>query len=68
MDGFISYAHDDFDLSVQFRKHLATTERAFDIACWADESINTGHHWDAAIEHAIGKARRSRPAPRRPMG
>ena len=54
--GFISYAHDDFDLFEEFRTHIRATERRWGTAFWADPAINAGYHWNAEIEQKIAEA------------
>lgn len=49
MNGFISYAHEDYKLYLAFRKHLRQIERAFRITFWSDERIETGYHWEDEI-------------------
>jgi hypothetical protein len=40
----------------EFRTHLKSIERAFDIDFWADTSIHAGHQWNTAIQQAIAAA------------
>ena len=56
MKGFISYAHEDQQMFLEFRKHLRTVERGFDVAFWADDSIRAGHHWNAKLQQEISKS------------
>ncbi|HVC63160.1 MAG TPA: toll/interleukin-1 receptor domain-containing protein [Acetobacteraceae bacterium] len=56
MNGFISYAHDDYRLFREFRKNLRAVERAFEIGFWADTSINAGYRWDDEIRGHIDAA------------
>lgn len=56
MHGFISYAHDDIRLFREFRTHLRSVERAFEIDFWADTRINAGYLWDAEIRKHIDAA------------
>lgn len=56
MNGFISYAHDDYGVFGRFKTHLRGVERAFDVRFWSDDRMNAGYHWDAAIRREIDAA------------
>ena len=56
MKGFISYCHSDYGLFKEFRVHLKSVERAFELDTWADDRIRAGYYWNAAIEKAIQAA------------
>jgi hypothetical protein len=56
MRGFISYAHNDYDMCAEFRKHLKALERAFDLTLWMDERIDPGFYWNDSIEQAVSQS------------
>jgi hypothetical protein len=56
MNGFISYAHDDYKIFNEFRPHLRALERAFDVHLWSDQRINAGYHWNNVIIDQIERA------------
>ena len=56
MNGFISYAHEDWQLVKTFRQHLRAVERAFGIAFWCDERMNLGDHWSKEIRYSVATA------------
>jgi hypothetical protein len=53
MKGFISYAHEDIKLVLEFRRHLAAVERAFNLKFWMDDEIKAGRCWRDEIGDAI---------------
>jgi hypothetical protein len=54
--GFISYAHEDYDLCEAFRVHLRASERAWPIRFWADPEIRAGYRWNDEIRREINEA------------
>jgi hypothetical protein len=56
MNGFISYAHDDYEMFGTFKMHLSAVERAFDVSFWSDHRMKAGYHWEATILRQIGAA------------
>ncbi len=54
--GFISYAHDDYELFEAFQIHLRATERRWGIKFWADPGLQAGHRWDPEIQRHIDEA------------
>lgn len=56
MDGFISYAHADNAMFRDFRTHLRSVERAFDIRFWADTSIHAGARWTDEVVRRLNAA------------
>src|SRR5262245_46336128 len=56
MQGFISYAHDDYVAFDKMKTHLRAIERAFNIHFWADKRITPGNYWSTLIANAIETA------------
>lgn len=51
---FISYAHEDKDLQLRLRSHLATLRRSEKISDWSDQELLPGEVWEDKI---VGKLR-----------
>jgi formylglycine-generating enzyme required for sulfatase activity len=49
MQGFVSYAHDDYDDFKLLQKHLKQIELGTGFDFWCDERIDAGYDWDAGI-------------------
>jgi hypothetical protein len=56
MRGFVSYSHEDHELLVGFRPHLAAIRRSFNLELWTDHAIRAGTLWDPEISAAIALA------------
>ena len=56
MQGFISYAHADFEECQAFIKHLTPAARHWGVDFWWDPDLHTGAAWNAAIAAAIAAA------------
>jgi hypothetical protein len=56
MNGFISYAHEDYRVFSEFKIHLKAVERECGVRFWADERIAAGYDWTAEIAKAIAAA------------
>jgi hypothetical protein len=56
MNGFISYAHDDYKIFRTFHPHLRAVERELDVRFWSDHRINAGYNWGTMIRQAIETA------------
>jgi TIR domain len=56
MDGFISYAHDDYRQFRELQSHLKAIERELGVCFWADHRIRAGYDWTVAIEKAVESA------------
>ena len=56
MNGFISYAHDDYRMFRSVRTQMKSVERAFGIRFWSDQRINAGYVWDTEIRRHIDVA------------
>jgi hypothetical protein len=54
--GFVSYAHEDFELFERFLPHKRAIERRWGMTFWADPSIRAGHRWDDEIQRQIDVA------------
>jgi hypothetical protein len=57
MNGFISYAHDDYAACVEMKKHLKGIERCYNIEFWSDTRIEAGDYWSPSIAEAIKLSR-----------
>jgi hypothetical protein len=56
MNGFISYAHDDYDMFTKFNIHLRSVGRAFGISFWSDQRLDAGYLWEPTILRQIDAA------------
>lgn len=56
MNGFLSYAHNDYAAFVQFQPHLRAVERAFGMRFWSDKRIDAGYYWNAMIQNEIAES------------
>jgi hypothetical protein len=56
MNGFISYAHADYDAFELFLKAVSSAARHFGVVFWSDPVLHTGQHWNQAIAGAIASA------------
>jgi len=56
MQGFISYAHADFDQCQRLIKLLTPAARGWGVEFWWDPKLHTGQAWNAAIADAIDAA------------
>jgi hypothetical protein len=56
MNGFISYAHEDYGSFSEFKIHLRAIEREFGFQFWADHRIAAGYDWTTEIDTALTKA------------
>ena len=56
VDGFISYAHDDYPMLQEFKGRLDADKRTGRPNYWADSHLRGGQAWNQEIERAIARA------------